>query len=85
VARVGKTVVGSAAGVTCLGLEIAARDPTAAGLGALSHYVATGDGILQGTKGLAENLPGVGIGVSVVELGWGLNVALREEGCYGGR
>lgn len=65
---VGAAVVGSTTGVAGIGIGIANHDPTGAAIGATGHYVSVASGLLDGAKGLAENLPVIGQAVAIGEV-----------------
>jgi hypothetical protein len=79
----GAAVVGSATGVAGIGIGIANRDATGALIGATGHYTSLAAGILDGTKGLAENLPVIGQVVAIGGLAYDSYNALSEGGCLG--
>lgn len=76
--------MGSATGVATLGIGVANKDATGAAIGVTGHFVSNATGLLDGAKGLAQNLPVIGQGVAIGGLVWDAHNALKAEGCYGG-
>jgi uncharacterized membrane protein YebE (DUF533 family) len=66
-----------------IGIGIANRDATGALIGATGHYTSLAAGILDGAKGLAENLPVIGQAVAIGGLAYDSYNALSEGGCLG--
>jgi hypothetical protein len=80
----GAAVAGSTTGVAGIGIGIANRDVPGAAIGATGHYVSVASGLLDGAKGLAENLPVIGQAVALGGAAYDIYNALDEGGCLGG-
>jgi len=74
-------VVGSYAGIGTLGLGVITGDKVSMVTGPAAHYTSAAAFILDGAKGLAENLTPLGKALAIGQIGWDVRQALKEDKC----
>lgn len=76
--------VGSTLGVASIGVGVATKDAATFSFGVAGHYTSAGAYLLEGTKGLLENLTPLGKALAIGQAGWDVIAAVKEGGCFGG-